>query len=372
MALKAGDWVEVRSREEILRSLDANGRLDGLPLMPQMLRYCGQRFKVYKRAHKTCDTVNGTGGRRLADGIHLYLRCDGEAYGGCQAACLIFWKEAWLKPIGGEILADRLSPSVSATGCTEDAMWSATRAESPPGSGPRYTCQATELPSYTTRLRWWDLRQYLQDYTSGNASLAQLLQGFIYACYYSLSADRRRNRIWGPFLRRLYDRLQALWGGVPFPRRMGTLTSPDAVPNAALDLQPGELVRVKPYEDILATIDLKNRNRGLFFDAEMVPYCGKTFRVKSRLSHFINEKTGRMQSLKTPAVILENAWCQSRYSNCRLHCPRSIYSWWREVWLERVPETGRTGVWEPQPTCPSEERPTPAAARTVDIGHLPA
>ena len=26
--------------------------------MPQMFEYCGKRFKVYKRAHKTCDTVN--------------------------------------------------------------------------------------------------------------------------------------------------------------------------------------------------------------------------------------------------------------------------------------------------------------------------
>jgi len=59
MTLCAGDWVQVRSKEEILATLDGNGRLDGLPLMPQMLKWCGQRFQVYKRAHKTCDTVNG-------------------------------------------------------------------------------------------------------------------------------------------------------------------------------------------------------------------------------------------------------------------------------------------------------------------------
>ena len=97
--LRAGDWVEVRSKEEILRSLDKNGRLEELPFMPQMFQYCGQRFKVFKRAHKTCDTINDTGGRRLSNGIHLDLRCDGKAYGGCQAGCLIFWKDAWLKPV---------------------------------------------------------------------------------------------------------------------------------------------------------------------------------------------------------------------------------------------------------------------------------
>ena len=51
--------MEVRSKEEILRTLDKSGRLEGLPFMPQMFQYCGQRFQVYKRAHKTCDTVSG-------------------------------------------------------------------------------------------------------------------------------------------------------------------------------------------------------------------------------------------------------------------------------------------------------------------------
>ena len=102
MTLCAGDWVEVRSKEEILATLDKNGRLDGMPLMPQMLEQCGKRFQIHRRAHKTCDTISGHyANRRVPDGIHLGHRCDGKAYGGCQAACLIFWKEAWLKPVDG-------------------------------------------------------------------------------------------------------------------------------------------------------------------------------------------------------------------------------------------------------------------------------
>ena len=57
MALSAGDWVEVRSKEQILRTLDKNARLNAMPFMPQMFQYCGKRFKVLKRAHKTCDTI---------------------------------------------------------------------------------------------------------------------------------------------------------------------------------------------------------------------------------------------------------------------------------------------------------------------------
>src|SRR3954454_2848678 len=150
MTLSAGDWVQVRSKDEILATLDGNGRLDGMPFMPQMFKWCGQRLQVSKRAHKTCDTVTGynTGewlGRRLPNAVHLDLRCDGEAYGGCQAACMIFWKEAWLSASAAQ------EPAIAAklSGCTERAVWDATKSpDQSPGKGTRYACQATELPSY--------------------------------------------------------------------------------------------------------------------------------------------------------------------------------------------------------------------------------
>jgi len=86
--LRAGELIEVRSKEEILRTLDKNGRLDELPFMPQMFEYCGRRLRVAKRAHKTCDTVNDFIGRRMKEAVHLEgTRCDGKVYGGCQAGC---------------------------------------------------------------------------------------------------------------------------------------------------------------------------------------------------------------------------------------------------------------------------------------------
>ena len=77
--MRVGDWVEVRSKEEILGTLDRKGRMEGLPFMPQMFQYCGQRFQVFKRAHKTCDWVYTIKSRWLSNGVHLDLRCDGEA-----------------------------------------------------------------------------------------------------------------------------------------------------------------------------------------------------------------------------------------------------------------------------------------------------
>jgi hypothetical protein len=340
--LKAGDWVEVRSKDEILRSLDRRGRLDELPFMPQMFKYCGQRFRVFKRAHKTCDTVDQTGGRSLPDTVHLDLRCDGAAYGGCQAACLIFWKEAWLKPVDGSQSAKSVPATVTNAGCTEEDVWNAVWHPGSTSQDIRYACQATELPRYTRLLPWWDIRQYIEDYRSGNVSLRQVLYGAIYAAYYN-GTLAYRDKIGIP-ARFLYDVVQRVLGGVPFPRKKGKLPDGMAVAIADLHLQPGELVRVKSYQEILATLDRGNKNRGLFFDAEMVPYCGRTFRVKARVHNFLNEKTGRMISLKTPAVMLENVWCQSRYSDCRMFCPRAIYSWWREVWLERVSEDSANAV----------------------------
>src|SRR5690349_10795275 len=173
MTLRVGDWVEIRSKEEILRTLDSEGQLEGLPFMPEMFQFCGRSFRVYKSAHKTCDTATLTGGRWLPNGIHLDLRCDGSAHGGCQAACLIFWKEAWLKPkadatgMGAHRVARPLQPSSSPAACSERHVWTATRSGDETADG-RYFCQATELPRYTSRLRWWNPSQYLQDYRSGN------------------------------------------------------------------------------------------------------------------------------------------------------------------------------------------------------------
>jgi hypothetical protein len=342
--LQAGDWVEVRSKEEILSSLDKNGRLDELPFMPQMFQYCGKRFTVFKRAHKTCDTVSGKYlGRSLSNAIHLDLRCDGQAYGGCQAACLIFWKEAWLKPVNqtttsssSRVDLPRSAPG-SAGSCTESDVWTGTCAQNKQMSDePRYVCQATQLLNFTTPLPWYDFRQYVEDYTSGNATLGRILRGLIYICYY-YGTLAYRGRSGGP-ARWLYDRFQRLWGGVPYPRRRGILPPGKKAPVANLNLQLGESVRVEPLEAILKTIDANYMNRGLAFDAELVPYCGGTYPVKARVSRFIDEKTGKMIFLKTPAVMLEGAYCQSCYSPNRMFCPRSIYPWWREVWLQRIPQ----------------------------------
>ncbi len=343
--LNVGDWVEIRSKEEILKTLDDKGQLDGMPFMPEMLRFCGQRFQVYKRAHKTCDytTSYPFHTRRLKETVHLETRCDGEAHDGCQAGCLLYWKHAWLKPVIGdpknfvglssEMPAGGDVEAASGTGCSESAVWAYTQISDPNGGAPTYVCQATQVPYATTPLAWWDVRQYFEDYWSGNVGLGRIFSGLIYSTYYHLS---QAGIGLGRAMRWFYNKFHPIWGGTLFPRKPGLIPEGKPTPSGTLNLQPGELVRVKSHEEILKTVDSGNKNRGMYWDAELVPYCGGTYQILKRVTKIIDEKTGKMVEMKSPCIVLDSVVCQARYSQCRMLCPKEMYPYWREIWLERV------------------------------------
>jgi hypothetical protein len=341
MNFKVGDWVEVRSKEEILRTLDARGQLDRMPFMPEMFQFCGQRFRINKSAHKTCDTVFPTRSRKISNTVHLGNRCDGSAHGGCEARCTLFWKEAWLKPANENHLSSSDSFSKRESGCSEVDLIRSTRAEGDmDDSNPTWSCQATRLPDYTDPLSPYNFWQYIQDLRSGNVGLSQWLRGLIYISYNNIvNAGVGLGRP----LRWFYERFQKLRGGLPYPRWSGTIKKGQATPTGELNLREGEWVRIKSYQDILATLTEENKNRGLLFDGEMMPYCGQVYRVHKRVDQIINEQTGKMIRMKNPCIILENVVCKARYSECRMFCPRELYPYWREIWLERVsaPDEGR-------------------------------
>ena len=351
--LSVGDWVEVLNKEDILKTLDKNGQLDGMPFMPEMFAFCGKRFRVYKRAHKTCDTVNDYKGRRLQDAVHLEgLRCNGQSHGGCEASCLIFWKTAWLRPVDQTSTDSMPLPAEAlerrngnTQGCTEAYVVAGARKHDAGSSDPVYVCQATQLPAATQPLPWWEWRQYVEDYTSGNVSLGRIVKSFAYVAYRDGLVNLGIGI--GPVLMWLYDKVQSLRGAALYPRDDGTLPAGTRTPAINLNLQPGEWVRVKSRDTIRATCDESRMNRGMTFDKEMVPYCGGTYQVLKRVTKLVNEKTGKLQEMKNPCIILDSVVCQARYSQCRMFCSRSIYPYWREIWLERV-EPIPSGVQEAQ------------------------
>jgi hypothetical protein len=314
--LRVGEVVEIRSQAEILATLDEHGELDSLPFMPEMLQFCGQRFTVAKRASKLCDTISWSGMRRMEDAVHLTgVRCDGSGHGGCQAGCLIYWKEAWLRRVDdGESAHPQTQLQRPAVDVPRILAAAAAPAED------RFACQATQLlRAAPTPIPSWDPRQYVKDVTSRNAGLRQTVRSVLVGAfneYQDLSHHLPR-------------RLQ-IQGGERYPFLRGSLIR---TPDQRIGLQPGDLVRVKSREEIVATLDTGNKNRGMSFDAEMLKYCGREARVLRRVEQIIDEGTGRMLHFSNPCIVLENVVCTGDFHRV---CPRAIYPYWREIWLERV------------------------------------
>jgi hypothetical protein len=324
--LRPGELVEVRSEAEILATLDANGRLDGQPFMPEMVEYCGKQFRIYLRSDKTCDTITKTGARRMWNTVHLdELRCNGSGHDGCQARCLFYWKEAWLKRVepGRQAKGNGVAAAAPTGTFTHEDLVRATRTT---GQGENagkvmYTCQATEVLRASTPLPWWDIRQYYRDICWGNAGLSDVLRAmFLWAFKKALKIGGYR------LLLGTYNRIQKMRGGVPYPYLHGNLTKTPTE----------ELVQIKSYEDILATLDHRNRNRGLYFDSEMVPFCGGKYRVIERVDRIVNENTGEMSKLPGACIMMEGVKCRAWYSERRIACPRAILSYWHEIWLRRA------------------------------------
>lgn len=328
--LHVGEWVEVRCQNEILATLDERGCLDNLPFMPEMLQFCGKKYLVYKRADKTCDTITGNyHSRRMQNAVHLAdLRCDGVAHGGCDATCMIFWKEAWLKRVDktgvarkpgnagdrGPVVAD--TPNL---GCTLEDLYQATKSENSDSLDEDvYSCQATELLRATRPLPWWDIRQYWRDLASGNFNPSDFVRILAIGIINWFSVKLRGIRIY-PF----FDTRLMVESGTP---------------KGNLDLQPGEMVQVKNLPEILRTLDKLGKNRGLYYDmnGEMLKYCNKKAKVLKRVRKVIDEKTGKLLVLKNECVILQGMICCGHFSPNRLLCPRAQYPFWREIWLTRI------------------------------------
>ena len=346
LGLRPGELVRVRSVLEIAPTLDAQGSLDGMPFMPEMLEHCGGTFRVSQRADKTCA---GDGApRRLPNAVHLDdLRCDGAGHGGCHAACKLFWNEAWLERVDDEAA---LAPTVPSDGDERKLREMLERATTTvngtdPGE-PRYRCQATEVPNASRPLRIREVDQYVGDVR--NWGFAKVVRSLVVQAF----------NIWQSFSARHLPRRLRIADGASYPFIRGPLpVKKGATPAAKLDLRPGELVRIKSKREIEATLDQGNKNRGLLFDGEMARHCGRTARVRARVERLVDEHSGKMIEIHSDCILLEGVVCQADYHRL---CPRGIYSYWREIWLERVDDSTGNGTGPHRESAPGQgERSLP-------------
>ena len=313
--LRAGDLVALRSPREILATLDADGRLDGMPFMPEMLAWFGKAVRVSRRVEKTCMEVEPQHypNRHFANEDVVFLdgpRCDGGGHDGCHRGCRIFWKESWLRPAAEN---DTLAPPSDSELAELGARLKVKVADD------CYVCQSTELFRATAAFpglkKPWLVRIAFREVLNGELPVGQLVQLFIRWIRYRVPrAFAGNNSLRGPNTR---------------------------TPSESLNLQPGELVRVKSRAQIAATLDANGRNRGMAICEEMTYLCGKEAEVRIRVDRIIEEKTGKMRPLEH-SVMLRNLEGDPRAcEECLCHaemgdCPRGELMYWREIWLERA------------------------------------
>jgi len=301
--IRPGDLVDVRSAKEILQTLDADGTLDRLPFMPEMIPHCGKRYRVEFRALKTCTSGSPTGSTMRSfkkDNVVTLrgLRCPGTDHEGCQKLCRIFWREAWLRKVEGGSHPGR----EDGTGVERLSARLKTK------SGPQtYFCQASEILNVTNPLsRWERFSKCVDDVRVGNASLPEMIRRVAIGLFWKV-----RRVLFGSYGR-------------------GTCT---ITPSESLNLRTGERIVVKSMQDITQTLDAKSHNRGLLFTPDMRLQCGHEQKVERHLDKIIVDGTGEMRKMKN-TVYLEDSYCSCAHAAIG-GCPRGEFVYWREIWLRR-------------------------------------
>jgi hypothetical protein len=316
------DLVEILSRNEIRAVLDAEGKYEGLPFMPEMARYCGSQARVLRRVDRTC--VEGYGLRQIHGTVFLEgLQCDGILHDGCQRECRFFWKDAWLKSATTVAAARRPISTEAAASDIGTLIW---QCELPSRQGDRYVCQSTELYAATASLT----RQ----------RPSRLLRTLLYRSLHPRE-----------LLKTLIQRHLAV----------AVITSDGAAQGLpktrSLDrpwLRGGEWVVVKHSDDIRRELSVSagdaapacqgalaasDNASGMDLGEAMVPYTGGTYQVDFPMEKFISERSGRMMFLRN-TVVLKGVKCQG---GCAGNCPRNSNLYWREDWLQRNEPHSDTG-----------------------------
>jgi len=322
LSLRAGQRVRLRPWSEIEATLDAEGRTGKLPFMGEMLALQGKVLTVDSRADKTCDTVNLTGtNRAMTNTVHLSgVRCDGSAHGGCQAYCLLWFREEWLERAPANQDQGATAPAAAADAPSQELV---ERLERFADNGPGYyRCQATHALEASRPLL--GRSHYLTDLRTRNVRLGvyvRFLSFWVLNKYQSVS-----KRVLPGFLR--------IREGRHFPDVTGEVVDGNWPAGEALDLQPGELVEMRSMPEIRATLDHEQSNRGLWFDKEMAALSGRRGRVLHRVTQLIDEKTGKMLKVKKDLYIVEGfVGCTGAFHQ---FCTRGVMAMVRDAWLRRV------------------------------------
>jgi hypothetical protein len=99
LGLEPGEWVEFKPADEIRRTLNERGENRGLYFSPELVRYCGGRYRVLKRVPRFIHEPTGTM-RAMSNTVLLAgVVCDGAYHRGCPRANYFMCREVWLRRV---------------------------------------------------------------------------------------------------------------------------------------------------------------------------------------------------------------------------------------------------------------------------------
>ena len=123
----------------------------------------------------------------------------------------------------------------------------------------------------------------------------------------------------------------------------------------------GDAVVVKPWSEILATLDEQGTCEGLPFMPEMLPYCGREARVVRRVEHVFLDHLGYVARLEHTVILDELRCSGARHDGCQMGCQLL----WKEQWLRSaadVSDCGTNAETPPDAAAPPDTAAPPDAA----------
>lgn len=99
---RTGDWVRVKSADEIRATLDGEDKLRGLLFLDSQWSYCGRTYRVDRVLRRLRDDE-----RRFCSISRTValagVTCDGvDGTGGCGRSCSLYFRDEWLEPSSEE------------------------------------------------------------------------------------------------------------------------------------------------------------------------------------------------------------------------------------------------------------------------------
>lgn len=102
---------------------------------------------------------------------------------------------------------------------------------------------------------------------------------------------------------------------------------------ATPQLAAGDWVRIRPLEEIQATLDRWKELKGCAFIQDMWQYCGTDQQVLKPVERFLDERDYKVKKTRG-LVLLKDLMCKG--TPVFGTCDRSCHFFWRTEWLEKI------------------------------------